>query len=139
MGVFHDSDGVLCITFWYHGTLVGNEGAEAYEGPLRAKIRLGEEFTVRSGGPTDEGYSYRTDTYSFVEDEDGDMFVMAECSVESRDCDGRMDRFSRHRMVNVASCPDFYDNEILYPFWEKMKLNRGEYAQRDYTAEAAGY
>lgn len=138
MGVFKNNEGELVLGFWYHGHLVDRCGEE-YDGPMRYNLRVGDMVEFSEGGSTDEGYHNQTTKFTFVEDGEGDLFLMKEVWTDGRDCDGRMETFNRYRAVELAVNPDWCDPEVLYPMWERMKLNRGEYAQRDYTAEAMGY
>jgi hypothetical protein len=98
-------------------------------GAVLIKLEAGQTVTHSSGGQTDEGYSWATNTYSF----DGKT-VTCEWSTDSRDCDGR------YTSSGTSYCPlarlggGYREDEIAYPAWEP-----GDARQRDYSAEAMGY
>lgn len=88
-------------------------------------------FTVSSGGPTEEGYSYDQTTYSY----DGET-VTSEHTSQSSDCDGRFDYHSR------ANCHVFYlmARENFEPYEPRLpEWQQCDSGQRDYAAEYAGY
>lgn len=104
---------------------------------VRLTVRAGETVEITSGGPTDEGYSYSADRFTF----DG-AAVLHEWKTEARDCDGRMDHYGERvcPVANLAArdvfanCPYPHNAGVMAPAWEDA-----EAYQRDYTAEAAGY
>jgi len=91
------------------------------------------ELTHLSGGPTDEGYSFESETWSL---EDG--IVTREWYCDARDCDGR------HQQGFTVDCPverlkmGEVHGETFSQFSTPDWMEIG-YTQRDHTAEAAGY
>jgi hypothetical protein len=103
-----------------------------HNGAVRIKINAGQTIRYSHGGATDEGYSWEAIEFSF----DG-ATVSRECCERSQDCDGRYDR------SGTSHCPadglaagnvDPDEPAIIYPAWQ-----HGDYAQRDYSAEAMNY
>lgn len=108
--------------FWYY-----HKGSH-----VKLTMAKGDILEFHEGGPTDEGYHYRTTVLEF----DGEVVHMEHHS-ESRDCDGRLDRDSE------CFCPlsDLHLHTVDdYPEWPTLPLwQRGSASQRDYAAEAMGY
>lgn len=103
-----------------------------YKGsPTRLKLAIGQTVNLSSGGPTDEGYHWRSEQYTF----DGRAVICLD-HVDARDCDGRMTR------TIEVSCPfsklstGWHDTEsgATFPQWQQQ-----DYRQRDFSAEAMGY
>jgi hypothetical protein len=104
---------------------------------VKLTLKPGQEVTLLSGGPTDEGYSHSAETYVH----EGDRVA---CSVanESRDCDGPgsyywsgaclLSNLAARPMWEVHACPE--NNGIRAPEWERLDSCR-----RDEFAEAMGY
>lgn len=98
---------------------------------VKLALRPGQSITLSEGGPTDEGWSRRDDTFTH----EGDR-VVREWEEDGVDCDGRL------RAGGVLVCPvaelrshvGCDDAPGLFPAWRE-----GDRWQRDYAAEAAGY
>lgn len=104
---------------------------------VRLALRDGQSVTMHDGAPTDEGYSYESETFT----REGDLIV-SEYTSEARDCDGRLDRHATYvcpidrlqaREANEYQATDLGAGARL-PDWQD-----GHAWQRDYEAEAAGY
>lgn len=101
----------------------------------RVTMRPGGTFELSQGGPTDEGWNWTRERYTF----DGEV-VTSECADEGCDCDGRLDRYSEWvcPVSDLAIRPGHEDYEesrgLMLPEWQKASAY-----QRDYAAEAAGY
>lgn len=93
-------------------------------GDVRLALKPGVPLEVHSGGPTEEGYSYCSHTYTWRPDE-GLVYLSVYSS--GSDCDGRLDHFV----------------ELVAPAWQVMcgvhRWDELESHQRDYYAEAMGY
>lgn len=115
-------------------------------GYVKLTMRPGESITIRSGGPTDEGYSYTEETYDY-DVEAGTVTLTTD--TRARDCDGPLDT------LHVCSCPidqlharsmaEVFDAEswpeehkaaqgIYTPNWQRLSAS-----QRDYYAESMNY
>lgn len=123
--------------FWHYSS-----GA----GYVTLTLRPGKAITIRSGGPTDEGFSYTTETYEYDVDENRIIYT-AECN--ARDCDGPLDRVyisaCQLDMLHARDLSQVFDASnwpeehkacagIFMPEWQKLSSS-----QRDAYAEAAGY
>lgn len=115
----------------------------------------GKVVTFKSGGPTDEGYSYSQEQFSYEDTPDG-LYLYSTRENSSRDCDGRMDSdsSSRVKLKFISHLPTKFrvdDStgertvQILTELWmpvEEGKLiawERLDSSQRDYEAERMGY
>jgi hypothetical protein len=101
-------------------------------GIVRIKLNEGQTVGFSYGGPTDEGYSYTAEQYSF----DG-QHVVSKWRTDARDCDGRITHTgSAHCRFSRLSSGTFADevNAVQFPDWMQ-----GESSQRDFSAEAMGY
>jgi hypothetical protein len=100
-------------------------------GIVRLKLRKGQTVSHSFGGPTEEGYSWTAETYSF----DGQT-VTCEYGTDARDCDGRVTHSGECSCDVLALRAGYNDLEcgVTFPAWQQ-----GQSAQRDYSAEAAGY
>ena len=92
--------------------------------------------TIMSGGPTEEGYSRSTQTWS-LDVECG--CVRYSCDSTSRDCDGRHEDYSDFtcdfdKLAALESEQDGQPLPFKLPAWTCTTKT-----QRDHTAEAAGY
>ena len=85
-----------------------------------------QEFT--EGGATEEGYSY---TYTTFELREG--VVYRETHVDSRDCDGQLERWQ------MASCPIPYLHARQYEGTVLPEWTEVDNSQRDHSAERMGY
>lgn len=99
-------------------------------GPVLLTLQKGQTLSHSHGGPTDEGYSWTANTWTF----DGQV-VTSEWAVDARDCDGRITRegtgwFACHE-ARAGFCAE---DGTRYPNW-----HQGRSSQRDYSAEAMGY
>lgn len=124
------------IKFWHRVWNLPLGDGDYYEGPIRVTLNRGDQIQFRSGGQTDEGYSYTTVTYIFDYDEEGDLVLIQEYDTEGKDCDGRLDTHSEAIAITLDEYWDDEDPEVRYPTWEQM---RKRCYRRDYTAEAMGY
>lgn len=105
----------------------------------RITLHDGEEFVLFRGGPTDEGWSARSETYEYDASEDMVRCVMVD---EGCDCDGRLANvWEGFWHVDGEQTPcvqvvgnDCIDLPMLRPVW-----TQGTAYRRDYQAEAAGY
>lgn len=106
------------------------------------------------GGPTEEGYSYTTTSWTLHADVRGHAYVLKTTATEARDCDGRISREGQwkcylpdlargeraHLWGRLVNDDGYCRRELrrgagpALPRWE----DRGS-TQRDYAAEAAGY
>jgi hypothetical protein len=118
--------------FWvYSGNAEG--------GWVKLTLKPGQTLSHASGGPCDEGYSYREDSWTH----NGDH-LQGESSTESRDCDGRYSHYWEGHAIDLLPHWDHYKsgNYVdedptllgLTPSWVE-----GECSVRDHSAEAAGY
>lgn len=111
--------------FW----IVGPDGSY-----VKLTLVPGQTLSFGFGGPTDEGYSCRWESYTL----DAELgTVLSTITSEGRDCDGRMDRSSSFvcpvdQLRGGQECYEFPGN--FMPAWERTGSH-----QRDYSAEAAGY
>lgn len=98
-------------------------------GWVRIALRPGETFLREIGGPTDEGWFSKSDSYHW----DGETLTH-EWESCGQDCDGRLDREG----VDIAF--DLRLNtETTYPaLWVPDWIEKTS-QQRDYSAEAMGY
>ncbi|MDE2103991.1 MAG: hypothetical protein KGL39_42535 [Patescibacteria group bacterium] len=114
--------------FWYWHS--------AGDGWVKLTLRPGQILTIRSGGPTDEGYSFSADTFEHCGDR-----VTVEYFTEGRDCDGRsswhcececpLDQLA----AEDKTCESMPESKgIMAPAWQRVRAG-----QRDYAAEAMGY
>lgn len=107
-------------------------------GFVRLAIKLGGHVTIQESKSTDEGWTCACVEYTYDIDEATQKpLVELRDSLESQDCDGRMDYY----YTFVADPTDRYTyidansgNRILCLNWRKISSH-----QRDYTAEAMGY
>lgn len=109
---------------------------------VKITLREGQALTHNTGGPTDEGYSYSSQTWTHT-----GAGVMLEWCCEARDCDGRFDR------AGDSFCPlDSLASRVLERYDDATgedvpdptcppvpEWKPGDSYQRDYSAEAAGY
>lgn len=97
---------------------------------VKLTLSPGQEVTMQTGGPTDEGFHWEAVTYTF----DGET-VISDMSIQSRDCDGRFDSQSEYH-CNVENLhavgEDGYRPDR--PQWE-----RGRCSVYDQYAQLAGY
>lgn len=101
--------------------------------PVRITVREGKPVTLNSGGRTEEGYHYSSETYE-LDTIDGSRVLVLNAATESRNCDGR---YSDCRTLHhVLGHGDYYVGEDGLPFARFTCL---EAESRDYTAEACGY
>jgi len=82
----------------------------------------GQRLVHNEGGPTEEGYCWSQETWEHT-----GRYVVRCWAEESKDCDGRYDRYARSR-VKISEIKDHFAE------WESDGSS-----QRDYAAEAAGY
>ncbi|HVL15826.1 MAG TPA: hypothetical protein VM529_24860 [Gemmata sp.] len=106
---------------------------------VKISLRPGQSLTRDVGGPTEEGYSWESTTWTHT-----GQGVAQEYSSGGRDCDGR------HEYHSESYCPledlaardatvENYDGTtshagVMAPDWQ-----HGGSIRRDHTAEAAGY
>jgi hypothetical protein len=114
--------------------------------PVKLTLRPGAELHHYWGEPNDEGgWSSAAHRWEYVvNDPDFPPHVLRECTIDGRDCDGRLTQhydsvcsvedLAAH-VVEGAEYKDFHDGrEICYPKWERTTAwNRDEFA------EAMGY
>lgn len=102
-----------------------------YKGSVvRLTVEEGKELVLSSGGPTDEGYSYTTDTFWV---RDGYLHNRVERS--SCDCDGPLYSTNNYRAALTELNDSWNDYvQVYYPSWERMCG-----WQRDVYAEKMGY
>jgi hypothetical protein len=98
------------------------------EGYVKLTLKPGQSLSVSRGGPTDEGYYYRSTTWTH----EGETVERADYS-EASDCDGRLDSHCTC-VCPIEKLREPSDISVPLPEWERV--NAG---QRDYAAEAAGY
>lgn len=108
-------------------------------GWVKITLRPGEELIRDTGGPCDEGYSYKREGWTHERDH-----VAYRWASDSRDCDGR------YQDDGKLCCPlaDLRARDALDPElpdattgpWRWLPVwGRARRSQRDFTAEAAGY
>lgn len=106
-------------------------------GWCKLTLRPLQSLTTNEGGPTDEGYSYTSTTWTHA-----GPFVLCEWSDQCRDCDGSFDTSGSAQCpldaLKATECPRDDCTEkgvpILCPDWQKISSS-----QFDYAAAAAGY
>ena len=100
-------------------------------GSVKLTLRTGETLHHSNGGPTQEGYRWESNEYSF----DGTT-VTCEWTTDERDCDGRMTRAGFSHCTAGRLSAGYHDHGIgiRFPDWQASKS-----IQRDYSAEAMGY
>lgn len=100
--------------------------------PTKITLKPGQVINICQGGPTEEGFHYHSETYTY-DVEYGKVY--RETNGISRDCDGR---FEQHctEVCGVEDLKLMHNDyvDIDYPKWEDV-----EHSQRDYSAEAMGY
>ena len=112
-------------------------------GFVKITLKPGQRLDAASGGPTEEGYSYTSESWEHCGDH-------VECSAASdgADCDGRHSSYQEYhcRMRDLRRGGDRWDRVESWTRGEsRPKLIQvpdwmpGEYRQRDYSAEAMGY
>ena len=81
--------------------------------------------------PTEEGWSSQSEQYTH----EGDRVVNEMCS-SGRDCDGRLDQYSKWecKLDELQNDPPRPSKPLSTPDWTKVSAS-----QRDQYAEAAGY
>ena len=99
----------------------------------RLALAQGESEELHSGGPHEEGYSWRTEVYTFTGDR-----VTCETTESWRDCDGPGDRFcASYCMLDELQARE-PDEQLQapggLPVWRVQ-----EQRMRDYFAEGMGY
>ena len=102
--------------------------------PVLIKIKAGQTLHHGSAGTDDEGWSSYVTSWTF----DGRDLV-SEWRADGRDCDGRYSRTGKARChAAYAKAGNVWteapESGIRFPLWEDCGG-----AQRDYSAEAAGY
>lgn len=116
------------VRFWLHWK----------ESIVRLSLTEGQTITLNEGGPTDEGWSYRQETFTL---EDG--VIISTLHDSGADCDGRLDYFSRHFWapgMDVTPCLGYGRDGALIELPECRPCWETEHAwQRDFAAQAAGY
>lgn len=109
-------------------------------GWISITLRPGQSIEYVTGGPTDEGFSWTAERWTYDADE---MVVSYSYANRSRDCDGPLDRYSDsecllidlHALPAEPADPEYHWPELpARPAWSEP--NR---SQRDHFAEAAGY
>lgn len=102
-------------------------------GLVTLTIRPDRSLTHTTGGPTDEGYAWFSETWALGETDDGRPAVLRSYHKDACDCDGRLSSggtlicpLGRLRTQSIRG--------HMYPDWQTQ-----EQYQRDYQAEAAGY
>ena len=113
---------------------------------MRLSLKVGDEMTLVSGGPTDEGWS-RTEERFYI---DRGILVL-DYYFDGCDCDGRMsggsesyaqldelatepERWIYRRQPSARECRDRVDRPVRFPSWRRLDT-----WQRDCQAEAAGF
>lgn len=102
-----------------------------YKGsPVHITLRPGGSIELFEGGPSEEGYCYMRSLFTF----DGTQ-VISEWEENSRDCDGRLERYTESRCHVARLHEGWIDPDgLAFPAWERVDAS-----QRDHSAEAAGY
>lgn len=100
---------------------------------VRITLHDGIPVEVCEGGRTDEGWSSRSDVYTY--DAEAGMVTLDYCD-DGVDCDGRLTRSGilecpADRLASFLPC---YEGAMPRPEWQEKQAR-----QRDYAAEAAGY
>lgn len=97
---------------------------------VKVTLRPGQKIEYHSGGLTEEGSHYEWQQYSH---ENG--VIVSRREQRGRDCDGRYSYSNTDicKLENLKAYQNRYTG-LNMPLWED-----GEYSQRDYSAEAAGY
>lgn len=117
---------------------------------VKLTLTPGQTMTIEHGGPTDEGYSYTTETYEYViEDDEGPNRIVCTYYNSSRDCDGPMisgrtfwcalDHLHDRDMSEVFDAAGWPEEHkacrgVFAPDWQK-----GVGYQRDVYAESMNY
>lgn len=107
------------------------------DGWVKLTLRPGQSLSHQSGGPTDEGYSWSSETWEYDGRQVRNSFLAT-----GRDCDGRHESggacVAALGQLAVEFRPLDWDRPdgdgVMVPHWE-----REDRYQRDYSAEAAGY
>jgi hypothetical protein len=97
-------------------------------------FELTGSLTIRTGGPTEEGYYSSVERYEF----DGEV-LRRTIATDGRDCDGRMEHYDEDLCVELDGMVPYYHSDepdpgVRVPSWESV-----ERRQRDHTAESMGY
>lgn len=106
-------------------------------GPVKLTLRPGQSLTWHTGGPTDEGWSSETTTWSY------DIHwaaIRQRWKTVGTDCDGYLQRGGAdicpiHALADINRGPDLVDGR--WPAWQRDP--EGQAWQRDRYAEAMGY
>lgn len=110
------------------------------DGWVKLTLKPGQSLTHKSGGPHEEGWSYTDITWQHQ-----GTYLATDQVTNSRDCDGRLDRYWEATATKLEPYYDHHDpktNEYQQsgtlvgdrPVWEEESAS-----QRDHTAEAMGY
>ena len=111
------------------------------DGVVKISVPFGESVTIGYGGPTDEGWSRYTETFTH---DPSDDTITREVVSDGVDCDGRLTHATESIWKRGGAMDPMFefadDGEmielagIVQPDWELS-----DRYQRDYAAEAAGY
>jgi hypothetical protein len=103
-----------------------------HKGLARIKLRKGQSLTHVEGGPTDDGYSYTSTTWSFDDDR-----IVLEWATKASDCDGPISRGgAQFALLAELKVLSHEECKHAFPAWQSCE-DAGW--QRDAFAEAAGY
>lgn len=92
-------------------------------------------IVVKSGGPDDEGYSYKYVEYYIDWRENEPFAIVKKVTVNACDCDGRIDHYYDYYCpIDELKAYIHPHNGFPMPAWETVSSH-----QRDYEAEKAGY
>lgn len=106
------------------------------KGYFKLTLRPFKPVSITTGGPTEEGWHWESETYVWRPNDDFGGFVEVEAVSDGVDCDGRLSRY--HTCVSpsdrLAWRPGYRDPHVRLPDWQRVAAS-----QRDYAAEAMGY
>lgn len=100
-------------------------------GEVVITLKPGKTLTYYSGGPHEEGYSRSEEEWEYDDVED---IIIYQHWTQSRDCDGRLDHYTKMALRVEDVVPHTCPAELP---WRYISGISG--CQRDYNAEAMGY
>jgi hypothetical protein len=103
------------------------------DGWVKLTLKPGQRVELKSGGPTDEGYSYTYEVYEYIGDK-----IFYEYVNEACDCDGPLSRFGQYE-CDIIQSKDEERDEFGNLLRHRPQWNRLSCRQRDAYAEAMNY
>lgn len=104
---------------------------------VKLTLRPDEQITTYTGSPTDEGYWYERDTYTYITE---DSEIQRSSEYGGRDCDGTLVHYGEdtceignlefHKTYRSLREPKKYPNDPLTPQWMRKSAHvYDQYAQ----------